>query len=245
MSRVATTGVGDAAGIEHRHDRFADAERRQGLLEVVEARSWGTSGRWRGARRRRPACAPGARAGPGCRAGRARRSARPWASGSRSTRRRPWTGSAVPPAAPGRETPSTHRRTAGAPRRRRNASLGLGRSPASGRLWYSSASIHIMNVDQSSGLSCTSDSSRQVTMPRPSDVSCIMSLTSNSGSPKNWSAPCDSSSTIFRSSTPTVAPGHARRTAPAPACPRPSSGTGARRGDRAGRAAGAGCRRST
>ena len=55
-------------------------------------------------------------------------------------------------------------------------------------------------------MSCTSLSSRQVTTPRPSEVSCIRSLTSNSGSPKNRSAPWDSSSTIFRSSTPTVAP---------------------------------------
>ena len=36
MSRVATTGVGGPAGIEHGHDRLADAERGQRLLEIVE-----------------------------------------------------------------------------------------------------------------------------------------------------------------------------------------------------------------
>src|SRR5688572_15204690 len=66
------------------------------------------------------------------------------------------------------------------------------------------ASLHSMNVLNRSGLSCMSCSSRMLISPRPSRSTCIRSCRSNSGSPKNFSAPCCSSSTISRSRTPTV-----------------------------------------
>ena len=61
------------------------------------------------------------------------------------------------------------------------------------------------NVENSRGLSCTALSSRQLITPLPSVVVRIRSAVSSSGSPKNASAPCWSSSTILRRSTPTVA----------------------------------------
>ncbi len=61
-----------------------------------------------------------------------------------------------------------------------------------------------MKVENSAGLSRTSASSRQVITPLPSLVVTSRSLMSNAGSPKNFSAPCASSSIIFLSSTPTV-----------------------------------------
>ena len=51
---------------------------------------------------------------------------------------------------------------------KKNTSLGLSRSPTSGRSWNRSASSHIRKVENSAGRSCTAGSSRQVTMPLPS-----------------------------------------------------------------------------
>src|SRR5262245_2399609 len=62
-----------------------------------------------------------------------------------------------------------------------------------------------MNVEKSAGLSCTSWSSSTETSPLPSRSTCIRTSSSNSGSPRNAPAPCCSSSTISRNSTPTVA----------------------------------------
>src|SRR5947207_2624465 len=59
-----------------------------------------------------------------------------------------------------------------------------------------------MNVLNSLGLSITSESSRTLTMPVPSDAVRMRSATSNSGSPKNVSAPSCSKVTIERTMTP-------------------------------------------
>ena len=88
---------------------------------------------------------------------------------------------------------------------KKNTSFGLSASPISGSWWYSSASIHIMKVENSAGRSWTSDSSRTLMRPRPSDAGSIRSATSNSGSPNSAPAPCCSSCTISRSNTPTDA----------------------------------------
>ena len=77
--------------------------------------------------------------------------------------------------------------------------FGFGRSPASGRLSYSWASIQSMNVLNSRGRSITSDSSRMLMTPSPSGVVRSRSSISNSGSPKKTSAPSCSSTTIDRS----------------------------------------------
>ena len=50
---------------------------------------------------------------------------------------------------------------------KKNASFGFGRSPTSGRLSYSWASIHSTNVEYSRGRSMTSATSSRVTIPLP------------------------------------------------------------------------------
>src|SRR6185369_719553 len=62
-----------------------------------------------------------------------------------------------------------------------------------------------MNVENSACLSCTSCSSSTEIKPDPSRSTWRRSPSSNSGSPRNAPAPICSSSTISRSSTPTVA----------------------------------------
>ncbi|MNI65668.1 hypothetical protein D3C73_1211840 [compost metagenome] len=72
---------------------------------------------------------------------------------------------------------------------RKKTSLGLSRSPASGRSSNRSASSHMRNVENSRGLVCSVGSSRQLMTPRPSGAVRRSSAVSNSGSPKNFSMP--------------------------------------------------------
>ncbi len=88
---------------------------------------------------------------------------------------------------------------------RKKTSLGLSRSPASGRSSKRSASSHMRNVEKSMGLVCSVGSSRQLTTPRPSGAVRSSSAVSNSGSPKNFSIPCASSVISSRRITPAVA----------------------------------------
>ena len=88
---------------------------------------------------------------------------------------------------------------------KKNTSLGLSRSPASGSSSNSSASSHISAVENSSGLSCTPGSSRHEITPRPSGAARSRSAIANCGSPKSSVPPPSSSPTSERSSTPTVA----------------------------------------
>ena len=88
---------------------------------------------------------------------------------------------------------------------KKKTSFGLSRSPTSGRSWKRSASSHIRNVEKSAGRSCRLGSSSIETMPRPSDPTCSRSDDSNSGSPKNASAPWPSNAISSRRITPAVA----------------------------------------
>ena len=87
---------------------------------------------------------------------------------------------------------------------KKNTSFGTSASPTSGSSWYSSASIHIMKVENSAGREATPGSSRQEIMPAPSFVrsSCWVS---KAGSPKKTSAPEASKAVRLRRITPAVA----------------------------------------
>ena len=87
---------------------------------------------------------------------------------------------------------------------KKKTSLGLSRSPSSGRSWKRSASSHIRNVEKSAGRSWRLGSSSRLMMPRPSSAVRRNSLVSNSGSPKNTSAPWASKATSSRRITPAV-----------------------------------------
>ncbi len=88
---------------------------------------------------------------------------------------------------------------------KKNTSLGLSTSPTSGRSWNRSASNHIRKVENTAGRSCRFGSSTSETMPLPSAVVRRKSAVSNSGSPKNASAPWSENAISSRSSTPAVA----------------------------------------
>ncbi|SKF62518.1 Uncharacterised protein [Mycobacteroides abscessus subsp. abscessus] len=88
---------------------------------------------------------------------------------------------------------------------KKNTSLGLSMSPTSGSSLNRSASSHIKKVENKAGRLCRFGSSSSEMTPRPSGMTRIRSAVSNSGSPKNSSAPCCWSSTSLRRITPTVA----------------------------------------
>ena len=134
ISRVATTGVGHAPAVEPGDDRLADAERGERFLEIVERRS---SGKVRTValsggvvvRGVSPegVLHPVAQLGQDLVGHVLRR------LGHEDRCRRPSSGSAAPPARSGRGTPSTRRRTAGGPRRRRTPAWAwAGRPPRAG-----------------------------------------------------------------------------------------------------------------
>ena len=87
---------------------------------------------------------------------------------------------------------------------KKNASLGLSRSPTSGRCSNSSESIHSRNVAYSLGAFSSLSAARMLITPWPRTV-CIRSLMSSIGSPKNLSAPCSSSAIRLRWMAPTLA----------------------------------------
>ena len=72
---------------------------------------------------------------------------------------------------------------------KKNTSLGLSRSPTSGRLSNSSDSSHSRKLEYSRGLFISLSAARMLITPRPSAV-CIRSPMSSIGSPKNFSPPC-------------------------------------------------------
>ncbi len=88
---------------------------------------------------------------------------------------------------------------------KKKTSLGLSRSPTSGRSLNRSASSHIRNVEKRAGRSCTPGTSSRLTTPRPSAVVFRNSNVSISGSPKNTSAPWSANVISSRRITPTVA----------------------------------------
>ena len=88
---------------------------------------------------------------------------------------------------------------------KKKTSLGLSTSPTSGRSWNRSASSHMRNVEKTCGRSWRFGSSTSEISPRPSAVVCRRSVDSNSGSPKNASAPWSEKPISSRRMTPAVA----------------------------------------
>ncbi len=90
---------------------------------------------------------------------------------------------------------------------KKKTSFGLSASPTSGRSWNRSASSHMRNVEKTAGRSWRFGSSTSEISPLPSAVVCRRSADSNSGSPKNASAPWSEKPMSSRRITPAVADG--------------------------------------
>ncbi|CUJ73208.1 Uncharacterised protein [Achromobacter xylosoxidans] len=88
---------------------------------------------------------------------------------------------------------------------KKNTSLGWSGSPTSGSFSYRSASSHSRKIAYSRGACISLSAASTLTMPRPWASVRIRSATSSMGSPKNFSAPCDSSASRLRWIAPTLA----------------------------------------
>ena len=192
------TIAGRALRVEQRHQRLADAQLGDGPLGVERrVRAQGLRRRphrllvLRGERAQRVLDAVAELAQHASRGRRA-------GSGCRSRCRRPWSGSAAPPARPSRAAPSARRRRAGAPRRRRTPAWACrDRRPRAGSR---RAPTGATGGTSSRAWATASAGRRRARSPRrgPSASVCIRSSMFSMGSPKNRSAPCCSSSSRRR-----------------------------------------------
>ena len=87
---------------------------------------------------------------------------------------------------------------------KKNTSLGLSRSPTSGRLLEQLDSIHSRKVAYRRGAFISLSAARMLTTPWPSSV-CMKSAMLSIGSPKNLSPPCSSICSSPRWMAPTLA----------------------------------------
>ncbi|CFE02657.1 Uncharacterised protein [Bordetella pertussis] len=88
---------------------------------------------------------------------------------------------------------------------KKNTSPGCSGSPISGSFSYRSASSQSRNTPYRRGACISLSAARILTIPRPCASVRSRSCTSSMGSPKNCSAPCDSSRSRPRWMAPTVA----------------------------------------